>query len=58
MTTHYEFTADRVSDLMPDIDRITAQAVEQGRTYHVGIHRNGAEIAAVVTVYAKKESDE
>lgn len=53
MTTHYEFTGDGVVDVMPDVERITAQAVADGRPYHVSMRRCGHEVAAVVTVYAK-----
>jgi hypothetical protein len=58
MTTQWEFSADCMADLMPDIERITEQAVEQGRAYRVTTHRNGAQVAAVVTVYDKTESDD
>jgi uncharacterized protein YkuJ len=58
MTTQYEFSADSMSDLMPDIERITEQAADQGRDYRITFHRNGAQVAAVVTVYDKTESND
>ena len=58
MTTHYEFTGTSISDVLPDVQRITEQAVEDGRTYRVSYARNGLETAAVVTVYAKQEGEE
>lgn len=58
MTTQWEFSADRVADLIPDIERITEQAADQGRDYRITFHRNGAQVAAVVTVYDKTERND
>lgn len=57
MTVHHEITGASMAELMTEIDAITAQAVADARTYHIGISRHPEGVTAVITVYQKKDAE-
>ena len=58
MTTHHEIHGACVADLLAEIDAITTQAMEDGRTYRIGMSSRPEGVCAVITVYPKKEQEE